>query len=254
MSTYGQFCPVAKALELLDERWTVLVIRELLCGSRHFNELRRGVPRMSPALLTKRLQRLMRAGVVDRYTNGNRVTYQLTPAGEELRPVVEAIGIWGVRWIPELGDEDLDPHLLLWDMHRRVDLASLPPGRTTLQFRFRDVPVPARDWWLIMTSDGVDVCDFDPGFPMAATVDAELLGLSRVWRGDLEWQQAIRAGAVTIVGPAQVRRAVPRWFLRSDLATVPRPAAVPVSASGPVPPRSHRPAARSSARLLPSPA
>lgn len=223
VSTYGQFCPVAKALELLDERWTVLVIRELLCGSRHFNELRRGVPRMSPALLTKRLQRLMKAGVIDRYQDGNRITYRLTPAGEELRPVVEAIGNWGVRWVPELGDEDLDPHLLMWDMHRRVDLAGLPPGRTTLRFRFRDVPATARDWWLVMAADGAEVCDFDPGYPVAATVEAELRGLVQVWRGDWSWQEAFRAGSVAVLGPTQVRRAVPRWFVRSGFAAVPRP-------------------------------
>jgi DNA-binding HxlR family transcriptional regulator len=223
MGTYGQFCPVAKALELLDERWTLLVIRELLSGSSHFNELRRGVPRMSPALLTKRLQRMMRAGVVDRYTDGNRVTYRLTPAGEELRPVVEAMGGWGMRWVPEIGDEDLDPHLLLWDMHRRVDLAALPPGRTTLRFRFRDVPAQVRDWWLVMDPEGAEVCHSDPGFPVAATVEADLPGLTRVWRGDLEWREAIRAGTVAVVGPTQVRRAVPRWFLLSTFAGVQRP-------------------------------
>ena len=106
-SHYGQFCPVAKAMELLDERWTLLVVRELMMGSRHFNALRRGVPRMSPALLSKRLQTLVRAGVVERWEDGNRVTYQLTEAGKELEPIVEALGRWGTRWIPELGDEDL---------------------------------------------------------------------------------------------------------------------------------------------------
>jgi DNA-binding HxlR family transcriptional regulator len=100
MGAYGQFCPVAKAMELLDERWTMLVIRELLEGSRTFNALRRGVPRISPALLSARLQRLRRAGVIERYQDGNRVSYALTPAGRELHPVIEAIGRWGIRWIP----------------------------------------------------------------------------------------------------------------------------------------------------------
>ena len=121
MGAYGQFCPVAKAMELLDERWTMLVIRELLEGSRTFNSLRRGVPRMSPALLSDRLRRLARAGVIERYEDGNRVSYAVTPAGRELRGVIEAIGRWGIRWIPELGDEDLDPHLLMWDIHRNID-------------------------------------------------------------------------------------------------------------------------------------
>jgi len=116
MSGYGQFCPVAKAMELLDERWTMLVVRELLLGSRHFNDLRRGVPKMSPALLSKRLKSLTRAGVVEREEIDGRTTYSLTECGKELADVVEALGAWGVRWIGELGEEDLDPHLLMWDM------------------------------------------------------------------------------------------------------------------------------------------
>src|SRR4051794_35768137 len=115
-ASYGQFCPVAKAMELLDERWTLLVIRELMTGSERFNELRRGVPRMSPTLLSRRLQQLTRVGVIERRTDGDDVRYVLTEAGAELRPVVEALGTWGIRWIGELGDRDLDPKLLLWDM------------------------------------------------------------------------------------------------------------------------------------------
>ena len=120
MTSYGQFCPVAKAMELLDERWTILIVRELLLGSRHFNELRRGVPKMSPALLTKRLRSLERAGVINRSVVGGRSVYTLTTMGEELATVVEALSAWGIRWIGELGDADLDPHLLMWDMHRTV--------------------------------------------------------------------------------------------------------------------------------------
>src|SRR5438477_6937828 len=138
-ASYHQFCPVAKAMELLDERWTLLVVRELVAGSRHFNDLRRGLPRMSPTLLSKRLQQLVSAGVVDRRPDGKEVQYLLTDAGRELAPIVEALGAWGVRWIGELGDEDLDPKLLLWDMHRYVDHTAVPPVRTVIQFSFRDV-------------------------------------------------------------------------------------------------------------------
>jgi DNA-binding HxlR family transcriptional regulator len=174
MSQYGQFCPVAKAMELLDERWTMLVLRELLEGSRSFNALRRGLPRMSPALLSTRLQSLARAGVIDRHEDGSRISYTLTAAGRELRPIVEAVGQWGIRWIPDLGDEDLDPHLLMWDIHRRVDLEVVPPGRTVLRFTFRDVIGSGRDWWLVIKPDGVDLCDFDPGGELAGTVDTDL--------------------------------------------------------------------------------
>jgi len=224
MSHYGQFCPVAKAMELLDERWTMLVIRELLEGSRTFNTLRRGLPRMSPALLSTRLQSLARAGVVDRHEDGGRVSYTLTPAGRELRPIVEAVGRWGIRWIPDLGDEDLDPHLLMWDIHRNVDLGEVPPGRTILRFTFRDVAGAGRDWWLVIKADGVDLCDFDPGGEVAATVDSDLRTLTQVWRGDDRWPQALRSGRLRLEGPTQVRRAVPRWLKLSSFAAVPRPA------------------------------
>ncbi len=224
MSSYGQFCPVAKAMDLLDERWTMLVIRELLEGSRHFNALRRGVPRMSPALLSARLRALTRAGVIERHEDGNRVTYTLTPAGLELRPIVEGLGKWGIRWIPELGDEVLDPHLLMWDIHRRIDLGAVPPGRTVLQVTFSDVADAARNWWLVITSEGVDLCDVDPGDPVAATLEVDLLTLTRVWRGDIAWPRAIQSGALRLDAPAQTRRAVPRWLKLSAFAAVPRPA------------------------------
>jgi DNA-binding HxlR family transcriptional regulator len=226
MSQYGQFCPVAKAMELLDERWTMLVIREMLEGSQTFNALRRGVPRMSPALLSTRLQTLARAGVVDRHQDGGRVTYTLTPAGRELAPIVQAIGRWGIRWIPDLGDEDLDPHLLMWDIHRNIDLGEVPPGRTVLHFSFRDVVGSGRDWWVVIKSDGkadgVDLCDFDPGGPVVATVDSDLRTLTHVWRGDETWHQALRTGQLRLEAPSQVRRAVPRWLKLSAFASVPR--------------------------------
>lgn len=222
-TSYGQFCPVAKAMELLDERWTLLVIRELMMGSRHFNALRRGVPRMSPALLSKRLHTLVRADVVERRQDGNRISYHLTPAGKELEPIVEALGRWGIRWIGELGDEDLDPHLLLWDIHRNIDMEAVPDGRTVLSFRFTDVTPPARDWWLVITADGVDVCDFDPGYDVRVTLETTLRALTLVWRGDLSWAEALRSGDMVVHGEPMARRALPRWLKLSSLAPTPRP-------------------------------
>jgi len=224
VNAYGQFCPVSKAMELLDERWTMLVVRELVMGSRHFNELRRGVPRMSPALLSKRLRTLTRAGVVERRDDGPRVTYALTEAGRELEPIVEALGRWGVRWVPELGDEDLDPHLLMWDMHRNVDLDAVPAGRTVLRFTFTDVPGRARDWWLVIDAEGVDLCDADPGHAVAATVQTDLRTMTEIWRGDRDWSATLRSGALAVHGPAPVVRALPRWLKLSLFARVPRPA------------------------------
>jgi len=223
-ASYHQFCPVSKAMELLDERWTMLVIRELVSGSEHFNELRRGLPRMSPTLLSRRLHELVRAGVVDRQVQGNDVRYVLTQAGHELRPVVEALGAWGTRWIGELGDGDLDPKLLMWDMHRHIDKDAIPDGRTVVQFRFPDAPSDARDWWLVITRGEVDVCDVDPGHAVAVTVTASLRSMVNLWRGDLSWSTALRTGAVQVHGPEGLRRAVPGWFTLSGFAAVPRPA------------------------------
>jgi DNA-binding HxlR family transcriptional regulator len=223
-SSYHQFCPVAKAMELLDERWTMLIIRELVTGSQHFNELRRGVPRMSPTLLSKRLSQLARAGIVERQDYGGDVRYLLTAAGRELRPVVEALGVWGIRWIGEIGDQDLDPKLLLWDMHRNIDHDATPAGRTVVEFTFADLPASSRHWWLVINPDDADVCDNDPGYPVAVTVTARLRHMTEVWRGDVSWPDALRSGTVAIQGPEKLRRAVPRWFTLSVFAPVARPA------------------------------
>lgn len=221
-SSYYQFCPVAKAMELLDERWTMLIIRELLLGSRRFNDIRRGVPKMSPSLLSKRLQDLTRAGIVARRDDGHEVAYTLTAAGEELSPVVERLGAWGMRWIGQIGEHDLDLKLLLWDLHRHVDPALVPPGRTVVSFRFLDVPVKTRDWWLVITAEHVDVCDFDPGYEVAVSVTAPLRRMVEIWRGDLGWPAAIKSGSIQLQGPEQLRRAVPTWFPPSQFAPVPR--------------------------------
>ncbi|MCZ4535906.1 helix-turn-helix domain-containing protein [Gordonia terrae] len=224
MTSYGQFCPVAKAMELLDERWTILIVRELLLGSRHFNELRRGVPKMSPALLTKRLRSLERAGVINRSVVGGRSVYTLTTMGEELTTVVEALSAWGIRWIGELGDADLDPHLLMWDMHRTVPVDRWPRRRTMVQFVFRDVIGKASTWWLVVVGGEAQVCDFDPGYELDATVMTDLRTLTEIWRGDIDWRLALAADRVEIHGAAEVARDVPSWIGQSLSSAVPRPA------------------------------
>jgi DNA-binding HxlR family transcriptional regulator len=224
MSSYGQFCPVAKAMELLDERWTMLVVRELLLGSKHFNDLRRGVPKMSPALLSKRLQTLTRAGVVQRTEVNGRTSYTLTECGRELNDVVQALSVWGVRWIGELGDEDLDPHLLMWDIRRNVPVDDWPRARTVLAFRLSGVAAKTSSWWLMVADGQADICDFDPGYDVAAVVSTDLLTLTLVWRGDVSWKRTLLDGSLKIDGPSNVRRAVPTWLGQSSSAAVPRPA------------------------------
>jgi DNA-binding HxlR family transcriptional regulator len=225
-ASYYQFCPVAKAMELLDERWTLLLVRELVLGGQRFNDLRRGLPRMSPALLSKRLAQLVNAGLVERHAADGETRYTLTPAGQELRPIVEAIGVWGTRWIGELGDEDLDPKLLLWDMHRNVDHEALPDGRSVVQFSFHDVPAGLRDWWLVLTAREADVCDYDPGFPVSVTVSTSLRRMTEIWRGDITWTDALRSRTLSVDGPSALRRRMPEWFTLSTFAAVPRATAV----------------------------
>ncbi len=226
-SSYGQFCPVAKAMEVLDERWTLLVVRELLAGSTHFNELRRGNPKMSPALLSKRLRSLERVGVVRRDVEDGRTSYHLTECGMELRPVVEGLGAWGIRWIGQLGENDLDPHLLLWDIRRTVPLDRWPQEkRTVVAFRFTDQPTPTASWWLCVTGEGADVCDYDPGFDVTATVVTTLPAMVAIWRADQSWNDALKAGAVAVEAPTAVRREVPAWLGTMLLGAVPRPVAV----------------------------
>lgn len=222
MKGYGQFCPIAKTMEVLDERWTVLIVRELLVGSSHFNELRRGVPRMSPALLSKRLRSLERAGVVMRVEEGNRRRYELTPGGRELGPVVMALGEWGTRWRTQLGDEDLDPHLLMWDVHRNLDLEAMPRGRTVISFHFPDVAAGTRSWWLVVSGGDVDVCDADPGHPVVVSIEASLRTMVDVWRGERSWREATRSGDLLLEGSLSARRALPHWLMLSPFASVPR--------------------------------
>jgi DNA-binding HxlR family transcriptional regulator len=223
MGTYYQFCPVSKALEVLDERWTLLIVRELLMGSRHFNDIRRGVPRMSPALLVKRLQRLERVGVIERYPDGNKVIYRLTPAGKDLQQIVDGLGDWSMRWLPELGDEDLDPHLLFWDMRRQVARTDLPPGRTVVHVLLGDVDPKTQRWWLILSADDADVCDFDPGLPVTVTVETSLRCMTHLWRGEVSWREAVRAGDLTATGSRTATRAIPRWLNVRATPADPRP-------------------------------
>jgi DNA-binding HxlR family transcriptional regulator len=237
-ASYHQFCPVAKAMELLDERWTMLVVRELVCGSQRFNDLRRGLPRMSPTLLSKRLHELTVAGLVRRHVDDGDAHYRLTAAGRELAPIVEAIGAWGVRWIGRIGDEELDPKLLLWDMHRNVDHGRVPPGRSVVHFEFTDLAGTARYWWLVIDQREADVCDADPGFPVSVTVRGRLRRITEIWRGDVTWVGALRDGTLRVDGPASLRRALPSWFTLSSFASVPRP----TRTATPAPVRSlHRP-------------
>lgn len=219
---YGQFCPVALAAEVLAERWTPLVVRELLCGSVRFNDLQRGVPRMSSALLARRLKELQFAGIVERRRGaGGAFEYHLSPAGRELFPVVEKMGIWAQRWLRHdlVDTENLDSDLLMWDIRRNV-LAKSPPRDTryVAEFRLSGVPISRRRYWLVFERDIVDLCYRDPGFEVALFVEASLRVLTQVWLGHIPLDQAIRERRLRLDGSRGDIAAFRSWFALSMFA------------------------------------
>jgi DNA-binding HxlR family transcriptional regulator len=228
MKGYGQFCPVAKAAEIVAERWTPLVLRELLCGSRRFADLHRGVPLMSRALLAQRLRQLEDAGIIQSTpkTRGRGHEYALTPAGQELRQVIDDLGGWGQRWArAQLGREDLDPGLLMWDIHRRVDVDRLPDRRVVVRFEFRGVPRTSRcptTWWLMLQRPEVDLCLKDPGFEVDLVVHADVAALTRVWMGDVRLADVMRQGLIRLDGLPIFARGFPTWLTLSAFAGVER--------------------------------
>jgi DNA-binding HxlR family transcriptional regulator len=212
MVGYGQFCPVAKTSELLCERWMPLILRELMCGSRRFSEIQRGVPLISPALLSKRLRQLESAGVIDRTPTGHGSDYALSEAGWELYPIIEAMGVWGQRWArSRYTPDELDPALLMWDMRRMLQPGGLRNRRTVIEFRFRRAPAGKSTYWLVV-DDGIDLCLVDPGQPVDLVVRAELRALTEVWMGDRTMQDALDASGVELEGPRALVRCFPEWL------------------------------------------
>ena len=215
MKSYGQFCSIARALDLLGERWTLLVVRELLCGGRTFGDVRRGIPRISRTMLSARLRELVDAGAVVRRDDG----YELTEAGRELMGVVRELGTWGQRWLPRaLDDDELDVDALAWDMRRRVQTDRLPPQPTVVRIELTDLRRNATRWLLLRPTE-VSVCSTNPGFPAALELHADRRTLIGWWRGDFELGEARRRG-LRLVGPAAFVRAFPAWFQRYLLAEV----------------------------------
>lgn len=221
MPSYGQFCPVAMASEVLTERWTPLIVRELLCGSTRFNDLRRGVPTMSPSLLSKRLKALERMGVVER-EDGD---YHLTPAGEELQPLIESMGVWGKRWARgDVEAKHYDAGLLMWDIRRNIETERLPEGRTVLHFHLSGSRDRKSHFWLVLDAGAADLCLTDPGHEVDLKVEAHVRTMIDYWMGHLDFGDAVRRGDITVKGRPRLARAVSTWFRRSPFAAVELPA------------------------------
>jgi DNA-binding HxlR family transcriptional regulator len=223
--SYNQFCPVAMAAEILCTRWTVIVLRELIAGSTRFNELRRGVPRMSPALLSKRLKDLEAAGIIKRSKlagDPELYEYTLTAAGKELRPVIESIGDWGHRWVTtESSLDNLDPNLLMWDMRRNIRQKSLPKRRSTIQVIFSDLPEAKRNWWLIaQPGEGIDLCSVDPGFDVDLYLMTNLRTLTEIWMGYTTVARAKKDESLVVTGNRQLEADLQTWLGLSPFAKV----------------------------------
>jgi DNA-binding HxlR family transcriptional regulator len=213
--SYGQFCPVAMAAEVVCSRWTVLVLRELLCGSTRFNDLRRGVPRMSPTLLSKRLKELEEAGVITTGKTGRAgaVEYKLTQAGEDLRGVVMSLGFWGQRWVESsLSLKNLDPTLLMWDMRRSLDPATLPKRKCVVKFIYPELSTGRKHFWLVISENNVDLCSVDPGHEVDLYVHSSLYSMTAVWMGVISLKAETAAGNITLTGDKALARSMQEWL------------------------------------------
>ena len=221
MRGYGQFCPIAKASEVLGERWTNLIIRELIVGSESFNDLRKGLPLISPSLLSTRLKSLERAGVVERTDSEQGVSYRLTEAGEELKPIIMQLGVWGHRWVrSDLSEQDLDPSLLMWDIHRNLNTQFFAVGQTVLLFEFSDYTSKFRRWWLVIGSGDVDVCLKDPGYEVDLHILTDVKTLTGIWMGDISLSQAIRTKLITVTGSRDLKGGMSTWLGTNYFADV----------------------------------
>ena len=226
--SYKQFCPVAMAAEVLCRRWTIVLLRELVAGSTRFNDLRRGVPRMSPALLSQRLKELETAGILYRRrlpADPDVSEYCLTDAGRELKPIVEAFGMWGQRWVDaELSLQHLDVSLLMWDMRRNLDPTPLPPRRSVIQFQYQDLSPVQRAWWLLIEPGlEVDLCSVDPGFDVDLYVSTDLRTMTAIWMGLDKVRAALDSGRLLLTGDRELANKMQAWLGLSPFAKPPRP-------------------------------
>jgi DNA-binding HxlR family transcriptional regulator len=220
--SYKQFCPVAMTAEVLCTRWTVVLLREMLAGSTRFNDLRRGVPRMSPALLSRRLKELQAADIVERRRVGgdDLHEYHLTRSGRELEPIVAAFGVWGQRWVEsEVTLEKLDVQLLMWDMRRNLDTRPMPKRRSTIEFLFSGVQQNQSQWWLIVTpGEAIELCSVDPGFDVDLYIACDLRTMTAIWMGLDSVRAALRDDRVKLTGDKTLASNMQQWLGLSPFA------------------------------------
>lgn len=215
MRSYAEYCPIAMGSEVIGERWTPLVLRELICGSERFSDIHRGVPRMSRSLLSKRLDQLQRLGIVE-HTDAGR--YRLTESGQRLSGVVWALGDWAMSdLLSDPEREHFDGTHLMWRVRQEVVVDEIPEGRTVVQFDLRGAHRGARTW-LLLEPEGATVCERDEGFEVDLWVDAHIADFLRLWMGRLSWDDATARGLLSLHGPTPLVRSFPAWFSRSPFA------------------------------------
>ncbi|MEM9357123.1 MAG: helix-turn-helix domain-containing protein [Pseudomonadota bacterium] len=222
--SYGQYCPLALAAELLCERWTLLVVSRLIDGCVRFNEIHRGVPRISATLLSKRLAELEHAGIAVRkpVENGRGYEYHLTEAGKELEPIVMDLAVWGQKWSRDMVDEDLDPAFLAWSMHTRLNTDAMPKGRTVIEFEFVGIDKGFSRFWLVHNDGVVDMCMRHPGYETDIKVMSDIRRFVEAWRGFRCLKTEIANGHIRLEGMQKHRRALPKWLALSALSPFPR--------------------------------
>jgi DNA-binding HxlR family transcriptional regulator len=214
MTKYGQFCPLAKATELVGEKWTLLVLRELMLGTTRFNDFQRAMSRMSPTLLAKRLRHLEECGIIIRKKiSGQRgYEYLLTAAGMELSPLIEVLAVWGMRWARgQLADDELDVEFLMRELQRRLKTKQLPDGETVICLFFDEL-TEYKNWWLIVNGDTVDLCTENPGKEVELYINSSVRTLVEVWTGDLDIRAALRDGSIKTNGAHHLIKTMPDWF------------------------------------------
>lgn len=218
--SYGQYCPLALAVELLGQRWTLLVLSRLLDGCTTFNAIHRGVPRISPGMLSKRLDELEHAGLVRRRQrpNGQGPVYALTEAGLALNDIVDALAVWGQHWARDMNLDDLDPAFLAWSMSLRIDTDALPDERTVLQFEFTGTPSELRHFWLVIERDKVDMCLKHPGYDTDLLVESDIKLFVECWRGFRDLREQLGTGRIRLTGPKHLKKAFPDALLLSALS------------------------------------
>lgn len=214
MAGYGQFCPVAKATEIIGEKWTLLILRELLLGTTRFNDFQRAMARMSPTLLVKRLRQLEECGIVIRkkLSGQKGYEYRLTAAGKELAPLIEVLAVWGMRWArDQLTDDELDVEFLMRELQRRLQTEHLPDGETVICLIFDEL-TKHQTWWLLVDNGVVDLCTENPGKEVDLYINSSVRTLVEVWEGDVDIRKALRTGAIKAHGLRHLIRTMPDWF------------------------------------------